>query len=146
MEMRIFSARKNYVSELLEIEEETNGPRTETAQKSEVEMKSLDEKINVLGGKMNEFLPCPIALCPHNYINKVVKRTADSVIRPAKFTAKANNNSKINNNSKNNTDADFPPKKTSKNVPAKEMEQLTLLQPSTLQKLTPRTSPHLSIK
>ncbi|GFX83862.1 uncharacterized protein TNCV_2546531 [Trichonephila clavipes] len=48
MEMWIFTARKNYVSELLEIEKETNGPRTETAQKSEAEMTSLDEKINIL--------------------------------------------------------------------------------------------------
>ncbi|GFV88975.1 uncharacterized protein TNCV_4911771 [Trichonephila clavipes] len=48
MEMRIFTARKTYVSELLEIEKETNGPRTETAQKSEAEMTSLDEKINIL--------------------------------------------------------------------------------------------------
>ncbi|GFU51747.1 hypothetical protein TNCV_1202861 [Trichonephila clavipes] len=52
------------------------------------EMKSLDEKINVLKDKMDELLPCPIALCPHNYKNNAVKRTADPVIRPAKFTAK----------------------------------------------------------
>ncbi|GFU78044.1 uncharacterized protein TNCV_4855221 [Trichonephila clavipes] len=106
MEMRIFTARKTDVSELLEIEKETNGPRTETAQKSEAEMTSLDEKINIL---------------------EAVKRTADPVIRPAKFTAKANNNnSKINNNNKNKNDViDFVfPKKTSKNVPVKEMEQL----------------------
>ncbi|GFU45538.1 uncharacterized protein TNCV_4774461 [Trichonephila clavipes] len=127
MEMRIFTARKTYVSELLEIEKETNGPRTETAQKSEAEMTSLDEKINILEGKMNELLPCPIALCFHNSKNKAVKRTADPVIRPAKFTAKANNNnSKTNINSKNKNDViDFVfPKKTSKIVPVKELEQL----------------------
>ncbi|GFT33013.1 uncharacterized protein TNCV_149931 [Trichonephila clavipes] len=100
MEMRIFTARKTYVSELLEIEKETNGPRTETLQKSEVEMTSLDEKINIL---------------------------EDPVIRPAKFTAKANNNnSKTNINSKNKNDViDFVfPKKTSKIVPVKELELL----------------------
>ncbi|PRD27711.1 UNVERIFIED_CONTAM: hypothetical protein NCL1_34574 [Trichonephila clavipes] len=106
MEMRIFTARKTYVSELLEIEKETNGPRMETAQKSEAEMRSLDEKINIL---------------------EAVKRTADPVIRPAKFTAKANNNnSKTNINIKNKNEAiDFVfPKKTSKIVPVKELEQL----------------------
>ncbi|GFX75396.1 uncharacterized protein TNCV_1724101 [Trichonephila clavipes] len=127
MEMRIFTARKTYVSELLEIEKVTNGPRTETAQKSEAEMTSLDEKINILEGKMNELLPCLVALCFHNSKNKAVKRTADPVIRQAKFTAKANNNnSKTNINSKNKNDVvDFVfPKKTSKIVPVKELEQL----------------------
>ncbi|GFS91134.1 uncharacterized protein TNCV_2214791 [Trichonephila clavipes] len=42
MEMRIFTTRKRYVSELLEIEKETNGPRTETVQKSEAEMTFLE--------------------------------------------------------------------------------------------------------
>ncbi|GFW98385.1 uncharacterized protein TNCV_1092631 [Trichonephila clavipes] len=65
---------------------------------------------------MTEFLPCPIALCPHNYKSKVVKRTADPVIRPAKFTAKAN---------QNKIDADFVfPKKTTKNVSVKEIEKV----------------------
>ncbi|GFX07223.1 uncharacterized protein TNCV_2972001 [Trichonephila clavipes] len=126
MEMRILTARKTYVSELLEIKKETNGPRTETAQKSE-EMTSLEEKINILEGKMHELLPCPIALCSHNSKNKAVKRTADPVNRPAKFTAKAtNNNNKSNNISKNKNDVtDFVfPKKTSKIVPVKELEQL----------------------
>ncbi|GFV84658.1 uncharacterized protein TNCV_4296411 [Trichonephila clavipes] len=128
MEMRIFTARKTYVSELLEIEKETNGPRTVTAQKSEEEITSLDEKINILEGKMLELLPCPIALCSHNSKNKAVKRTADPVIRPAKFTAKATNNNSKNNNisSKNKNDVtDFVfPKKTNKMVPVKELEQL----------------------
>ncbi|GFX07220.1 uncharacterized protein TNCV_2971971 [Trichonephila clavipes] len=125
--MRIFFARKKYVSELLEIEKENNGPMTETAQKSEEEMTSLDEKINILEGKMLELLPCPIALCSHNSKNKAVKRTAEPVIRPAKFTAKAtNNNSNNSNNSKNKNEVtDFVfPKKTSKIVPVKELEQL----------------------
>ncbi|GFW98378.1 uncharacterized protein TNCV_1092561 [Trichonephila clavipes] len=99
MEMRIFKARKTCVSELLEIEKQTNGPRTETAQKSEAEMTSLDEKINILEGTI----------------------TADSVIRTAKFTAKANNNNSQNKNEV----IDFVfPKKTSKNIPVKGMEQL----------------------
>ncbi|GFT44129.1 uncharacterized protein TNCV_966181 [Trichonephila clavipes] len=124
MEMRIFSARKKYVSELLEIEKESNGPMTETAQKSEEEMTSLDEKINILEGKMLELLPCPIALCSHNSKNKAVKRTAEPVIRPAKITAKATNNKSNNSKNKNEvTDFVFP-KKTSKIVPVKELEQL----------------------
>ncbi|GFW16117.1 nucleic-acid-binding protein from transposon X-element [Trichonephila clavipes] len=132
MEMRIFTARKKYVSELLEIEKESNGPMSETAQKSEEEMTSLDEKINILEGKMLELLPCPIALCSHNSKNKAVKRTAEPVIRPAKFTAKATNNKSNNSenskniNSKNKNEVtDFVfPKKTSKIVPVKELEQL----------------------
>ncbi|GFW51198.1 uncharacterized protein TNCV_3594801 [Trichonephila clavipes] len=67
---------------------------------------------------MTEFLPCPIALCPHIYKSKAVKRTANPVIRPAKFTAKAKQN-------KNKIDADFVfPKKTTKNVPVKEIEEV----------------------
>ncbi|GFU21701.1 uncharacterized protein TNCV_3123011 [Trichonephila clavipes] len=89
-------------------------------------MTSLDEKINILEGKMLELLPCPIALCSHNSKNKAVKRTAEPVIRPAKFTAKAINN--MSNNSKNKNEVretDFVfPKKTSKIVPVKELEQL----------------------
>ncbi|GFT58573.1 uncharacterized protein TNCV_1250411 [Trichonephila clavipes] len=125
--MRIFSARKKYVAELLEIEKESNGLMTEMAQKSEEEMTSLDEKINILEGKMLELLPCPIALCSHNSKNKAVKRTAEPVIRPAKFTAKATNNKSNNsNNSKNKNEVtDFVfPRKTSKIVPVKELEQL----------------------
>ncbi|GFW07231.1 uncharacterized protein TNCV_3694241 [Trichonephila clavipes] len=77
---------------------------------------------------MTDYLPCPIALCFHNK-SKVVKRTADPVIRPAKFTAKAtqnkNNNSKVNNKNKNKIDADFVfSTKTTKTAPAKEIEKV----------------------
>ncbi|GFV29540.1 hypothetical protein TNCV_4489941 [Trichonephila clavipes] len=109
-EVRIFSARKDYVSDMLEIEKSIPSPTPEATQTLEAELMSLEEKIKVLEGKMTEYLPCPI----HNYKFKAVKRPAYSVIRPAKFKAKAN---------KNKFDADLVfPKKTVKNVPAKEME------------------------
>ncbi|GFX78900.1 PRE_C2HC domain-containing protein [Trichonephila clavipes] len=74
----------------------------------------LEDKIKELEGKMTEFLPSPIALCPHNYKFKAVKRPADPVIRPAKFKAKAN---------KNKIASDFVfPKKTCKSVPAQQKE------------------------
>ncbi|GFV12426.1 uncharacterized protein TNCV_1792051 [Trichonephila clavipes] len=85
----------------------------------------LNENISVLEGKLADYLPCPNALCYHNSKNKVVKRTAEPVIRPAKFTAKATNNAKTNtNNNKNNNDEFVFPKKTTKNIPIKEMEKL----------------------
>ncbi|GFV62596.1 uncharacterized protein TNCV_2528211 [Trichonephila clavipes] len=65
---------------------------------------------------MTEFLPCPIALCTHNYKFKAVKRPAGPVIRPAKLTVKA---------TKNKIDSDFVfPKKTVKSVPAQKKEQV----------------------
>ncbi|GFV58691.1 hypothetical protein TNCV_1947561 [Trichonephila clavipes] len=77
---------------------------------------TLDDKIKDLEGKMTEFLPYPIALCPHNYKFKVVKRPAEPVIRPAKFTAKANKNKIV---------SDFVfPKKTIKSVPAQKKEKV----------------------
>ncbi|GFY38244.1 hypothetical protein TNIN_123081 [Trichonephila inaurata madagascariensis] len=74
---------------MLEIEKSIPSPTPETMQKLETELRALDDKIKELEGKMTEFLPCPIALCPHNYKFKAVKRPAEPVIRPAKFTAKA---------------------------------------------------------
>ncbi|GFU36913.1 hypothetical protein TNCV_2670891 [Trichonephila clavipes] len=97
-EVRIFSARKDYVSEMLEIEKSIPSQTPGATQTLEAELMTLEEKIKVLEGKMTEFLPCSIALCSHNYNFKAVKRYADPVIRPAKFTAKA---------TKNNIAADF---------------------------------------
>ncbi|GFY62439.1 uncharacterized protein TNIN_461251 [Trichonephila inaurata madagascariensis] len=118
-EIRIFSARKDYISEMLEIEKSIPSPTPETTQKLEAEQKTLEEKIKDLEGKMTEFLPCPIALCPHNYKFKAVKRPADPVIRPAKFTAKAAKN----NNSKTLNDFVFP-KKTTKNAPTQKKDEV----------------------
>ncbi|GFY62465.1 uncharacterized protein TNIN_135111 [Trichonephila inaurata madagascariensis] len=110
-EVRIFSVRKDYISEMLEIEKTMPSPTPETTQKLETELRTLDDKIKELEGKMTEFLPCPIALCPHNYKFKAVKRPAEPVIRPSKFTQ----------NPKNQIASDFVfPKKTVKSVLAQK--------------------------
>ncbi|GFV58139.1 uncharacterized protein TNCV_687461 [Trichonephila clavipes] len=110
---------------MIDLENRTPSATTETKSKLEEELKTLNENISVLEGKLADYLPCPIALCYHNSKNKAVKRTAEPVIRPAKFTAKATNNAKINtNNNKNNNDEFVFPKKTTKNIPIKEMEKL----------------------
>ncbi|GFS32935.1 hypothetical protein TNIN_288301 [Trichonephila inaurata madagascariensis] len=104
---------------MLEIEKSIPSPTPETTQKLEDDLKSLDVTINLLEGKMTEFLPCPIALCTHNYKFKAVKRPADLVIRLAKFTAKTNKNL-------NPIKTDFVfPRKTVKNVPVKNNEQIS---------------------
>ncbi|GFW84128.1 uncharacterized protein TNCV_4877911 [Trichonephila clavipes] len=128
-EIKIFSIRKEYVAKMLEVEESDLSYNKETKVTLEVELKSLEEKIAILEGKMTDFLPCPIALCSHNIKSKAVKRTADPVIRPAKFTAKAtqnqNKNSNNKTNNKNKIDADFVfPTKTTKIAPAKEIEKV----------------------
>ncbi|GFW59863.1 nucleic-acid-binding protein from transposon X-element [Trichonephila clavipes] len=130
-EIKIFSIRKDYVAKMLEVEESDPSKYKETKVTLETELKSLEEKIAILEGKMTDYLPCPIALCFHNNKSKAVKRTADPVIRPAKFTAKAtqnqnkNNNSKVNNKNKSKIDADFVfPTKTTKTAPAKEIEKV----------------------
>ncbi|GFU12848.1 uncharacterized protein TNCV_3574111 [Trichonephila clavipes] len=128
-EIKIFSIRKDYVAKMLEVEESDPSNNKETKVTLEAELKSLEEKIAILEGKMTDYLPCPIALCSHK--SKAVKRTADPVIRPAKFTAKAtqnqnkNNISKVNNKNKNKIDVDFVfPTKTTKIAPAKEIEKV----------------------
>ncbi|GFX34057.1 uncharacterized protein TNCV_912581 [Trichonephila clavipes] len=128
-EIKIFSIRKDYVAQMLEVEESDPSNNKETKVTLEAELKSLEEKIAILEGKMTDYLPCPIALCFHNNKSKAVKRTADPVIRPAKFTAKAtqnkNNYSKANNKNKNKIDADIVfPTKTTKIAPAKEIEKV----------------------
>ncbi|GFR00386.1 hypothetical protein TNCT_410271 [Trichonephila clavata] len=71
----IFDARKDYVVCMLEIERKIPSPATETMTQLEDELKNLDIKTKIVEGKMNEFLPCPIALslCTHNYKFKAVK-------------------------------------------------------------------------
>ncbi|GFY57833.1 uncharacterized protein TNIN_40821 [Trichonephila inaurata madagascariensis] len=114
-EVRIFAARKEYINQMLEIENSTPSPTPETMKKLEEELSILEAKIKTLEGKMTEFLPCPIAMCKHNNKIKAVKRPAEPVIRPAKFTAKANKNNL------ENKDFVFP-KKTIKNVDQEKNE------------------------
>ncbi|GFQ81109.1 uncharacterized protein TNCT_578301 [Trichonephila clavata] len=108
---QIFDARKDYVISMIEIEKKIPSPSPETTTQLENEMKSLEEKIKFLEGKMTEFLLCPIALCTHNYKFKAVKRPAEPLLRPAKLTAGVSKNPKIKN-----SDFSFP-KKTTKPVP-----------------------------
>ncbi|GFV25527.1 uncharacterized protein TNCV_1147971 [Trichonephila clavipes] len=117
-QIRIFVARKEYVSQMLDIEKSIPGLTTETTQKLEDDATSLDEKIKALVGNMPELLPCPVPLCAHNFKYKNnKKRAAEPIIRPAKLTVK--------NNDKNNKldDEEFKiPRKTSKgnNVPKED--------------------------
>ncbi|GFT80596.1 uncharacterized protein TNCV_5122991 [Trichonephila clavipes] len=124
-ELEIYQIRRDYVTSMIDLENRTPSATTETKSKLEEELKTLNENISVLEGKLADYLPCPNVLCYHNSKNKAVKRTAEPVIRPAKFTAKAANNTKTNiNNIKNNNDEFVFPKKTTKNIPIKEMEKL----------------------
>ncbi|GFU50317.1 uncharacterized protein TNCV_301501 [Trichonephila clavipes] len=117
-QIRIFVARKEYVSQMLDIEKSIPGPTTETTQKLEADAASLDEKIKALEGNMSELLPCPVPLCAHNFKYKNnKKRAAEPIIRSAKLTVK--------NNDKNNKldDEEFKiPRKKSKsnNVPKED--------------------------
>ncbi|GFX36704.1 uncharacterized protein TNCV_580831 [Trichonephila clavipes] len=99
-ELEIYQIRRDYVTSMIDLENRTPSATTETKSKLEEELKTLNENISVLEGKLADYLPCPNALYYHNSKNKAVKRTAEPVIRPAKFTAKAANNSKTNNNNK----------------------------------------------
>ncbi|GFV61886.1 hypothetical protein TNCV_4106901 [Trichonephila clavipes] len=117
-QIRIFVARKEYVSQMLDIEKSIPGPTTETTLKLEADAASLDEKIKALEGNMSELLPYPVPLCAHNFKYKNnKKRAAEPIIRSAKLTVK--------NNDKNNKldDKEFKiPQKTSKgnNVPKED--------------------------
>ncbi|GFS91128.1 probable RNA-directed DNA polymerase from transposon X-element [Trichonephila clavipes] len=117
-EKMIYTCRMEYLSALLEVENESPGlePEKNTALKDELMM--AKSKIKFLEGKMTEFLPRPIALSPQNIKIKVVKRPVDPVTKPAKTTTKVN---KI----KNQSDKDFVfPKKTVTFTPAVEKEQV----------------------
>ncbi|GFQ73476.1 hypothetical protein TNCT_378771 [Trichonephila clavata] len=58
----VFDARKDYVVCMLDIEKRIPSPTDETKMQLEDELKSLEVKLKFLQGKMNEFLPCTIAL------------------------------------------------------------------------------------
>ncbi|GFV96373.1 uncharacterized protein TNCV_2869511 [Trichonephila clavipes] len=92
-QIKIYTARKDYIKNMLNIEKSIPGPTNETSQLLEAEAAGLDDKIKALEGKMLEFLPCPVPLCAHNFkYNKNKKRTAEPIIRPSKLTAKVNEN------------------------------------------------------
>ncbi|GFQ73569.1 uncharacterized protein TNCT_662241 [Trichonephila clavata] len=54
-------------------------------------MSNVDEKIKKLQGKLNDIMPCPVALCKHNFKFKSTKRRAEPIIRPGKLSLKAKN-------------------------------------------------------
>ncbi|GFQ81631.1 hypothetical protein TNCT_620761 [Trichonephila clavata] len=114
-EVNIFSARMDYVQDMLRIEKIEDNPHKETMEQLASELQNLERKVKFLEGKVTEFLPCPAALCKHNYKfrnTKNSKRHADPILRPAKLT---NLTSKNDNNNKDN---EFTlPKKTVKPVP-----------------------------
>ncbi|GFX78120.1 uncharacterized protein TNCV_5134681 [Trichonephila clavipes] len=117
-QLKIFSVRKEYVSQMLDVEKTSLGPTPETILKLEEEASGLDEKIKALEGNMSELLPCPVSLCAHNFKYKNnKKRAAEPIIRPSKLTVKNNDKSnKLN-------DEEFKiPRKTSKgiNVPKED--------------------------
>ncbi|GFR32952.1 hypothetical protein TNCT_398631 [Trichonephila clavata] len=86
----IFTARREYVAEMINIEKSIPSRTPETTQKLEEVAASVDEKIKMLESKMFEFLPCPVPLCTHNFKYKSVKRgTTGPLIRPAKLNPNA---------------------------------------------------------
>ncbi|GFQ68403.1 hypothetical protein TNCT_348621, partial [Trichonephila clavata] len=95
-QIQIFDVRKDYVLRMIEIDKKNLAPLPETMPQLESELKNLEDKINFLEGKTIEFLPCPIAICKHNYKFKAVKRPADPILRPSKLTARVSKNLKNN--------------------------------------------------
>ncbi|GFY42560.1 uncharacterized protein TNIN_123451 [Trichonephila inaurata madagascariensis] len=75
-QIRIFAAREDYVSEMLDIEKSSPGQTTETIQKLEADAASLDEKVKDLEGNMLELLPCPKTVKSNNVPKEDPKITA----------------------------------------------------------------------
>ncbi|GFR13238.1 uncharacterized protein TNCT_115611 [Trichonephila clavata] len=109
---RILSARRDYVAEMIEIENAIPSNTSEMTQQLEEDAANLDEKIKMLEGKMCVLLLCPVLLCTHNFKYKSIKkRMAEPIIRPAKLNPKNSKTENVKNN-------DFKiPRKTAKNVP-----------------------------
>ncbi|GFR11289.1 hypothetical protein TNCT_7621 [Trichonephila clavata] len=92
--IKIFNARKGYISKMLLIGTEFNGEMTETAKKLEEEATSIAKKIASLEVKMLELLPCPVPNCKHNNIQSDLnlktkpskKRPAEQIAGPSKMT------------------------------------------------------------
>ncbi|GFV19638.1 uncharacterized protein TNCV_478641 [Trichonephila clavipes] len=122
-EINIFTTRKGYVTSMVDVEKTSYNTSEETVKKLEDEQLNLEATLQTLEGKLTGLLPCPKPMCMHNTKSKAVKRSAAPIIRPAKFTAKANKNPKSNEVAK-----DFVfPKKTAKNNSTQEKnEQLKI--------------------
>ncbi|GFQ90660.1 hypothetical protein TNCT_579071 [Trichonephila clavata] len=98
-QIQIFDARKDYILKMIEIDRKNISPLPETLPQLESELKNINDKINFLEGKLYDSLPCPVALCNHNFKFKSAKRHAEPILRPAKLT--------IKNKNKNNSNDDF---------------------------------------
>ncbi|GFR08060.1 uncharacterized protein TNCT_545391 [Trichonephila clavata] len=106
-EVHIFSARKDYVAEMIQIETNDDNPNLATIEQLQAEQKNLERKVIFLEGKVTESLPYPVALCNHNFKYRSIKRHAEPILRPAKLTHLTNKNL-INVNNKNDNDFTFP--------------------------------------
>ncbi|GFR22627.1 hypothetical protein TNCT_729531 [Trichonephila clavata] len=135
-EVQIFSARKDYVAQMLPIEKISDSPNKVTMEQLESELQNLERKLNFLEGKVTGFLPCPVALCKHNYKFKTNKRHADPILRPAKLT----NLTTENNNNSNSNEFTLPKRRPSpfqRRIAKIPFKPTIALQSSTLQKMTP---------
>ncbi|GFQ69700.1 uncharacterized protein TNCT_140381, partial [Trichonephila clavata] len=113
---RVLSARKDYVTDMTEIENAIPSKTEDVRQQLEEEAANLDEKIKFLEGKMSVLLPCPVPLCKHNFKYKSNrKRMAELIIKPAKLNPKLN--PKIAKTEENKTNDFKIPRKTAKTVP-----------------------------
>ncbi|GFV62652.1 hypothetical protein TNCV_2528761 [Trichonephila clavipes] len=123
-EINTYNTRKGYVTGMIDVEKNSYNTSEEIVKKLEAEQLNLEDTLQTLEGKLTKLLPCPKPMCMHNTKSKAVKRSAAPIIRPAKFTAKANKNNKPNEVAK-----DFVfPKKTAKNNNStqEKNEQLTV--------------------
>ncbi|GFR00681.1 uncharacterized protein TNCT_197001 [Trichonephila clavata] len=113
---RVLSTRKDYVTDMTEIENAIPSKTEDVRQQLEEEAANLDEKIKFLEGKMSVLLPCPVPLCKHNFKYKSNrKRMAELIIKPAKLNPKQN--PKIAKTEENKTNDFKIPRKTAKTVP-----------------------------
>ncbi|GFR13644.1 uncharacterized protein TNCT_293101 [Trichonephila clavata] len=113
---RVLSARKDYVTDMTEIENAIPSKTEDVRQQLEEEAANLDEKIKFLEGKMSVLLPCPVPLCKHNFKYKSNrKRMAELIIKPAKLNPKLY--PKIAKTEENKTNDFKIPRKTAKSIP-----------------------------
>ncbi|GFR01423.1 uncharacterized protein TNCT_297161 [Trichonephila clavata] len=126
---RVLSARKDYVTDMTEIENSIPSKTEDVKQQLEEEAANLDEKIKFLEGKMSVLLPCPVPLCKHNFKYKSNrKRMAELIIKPAKLNPKLNPklNSKIAKTEENKTNDFKIPRKTAKTVPVETNTEIPI--------------------
>ncbi|GFR16597.1 uncharacterized protein TNCT_470641 [Trichonephila clavata] len=126
---RVLSARKDYVTDMTEIENSIPSKTEDVKQQLEEEAANLDEKIKFLEGKMSVLLPCPVPLCKHNFKYKSNrKRMAELIIKPAKLNPKLNPklNTKIAKTEENKTNDFKIPRKTAKTVPVETNTEIPI--------------------